>query len=88
MWAFNSVLEKYDANLTEAALLERIQALNNDPSVHGILVQLPLPKRINDHEVIEAISPVKDVDGFRVASAGALMVGEVGFEEPAPPTAA
>ena len=77
---FHSVLEKYDANLTEAALLERIQALNNDPSIHGILVQLPLPKHIDDHKVIEAISPLKDVDGFHVASAGALMVGEVGFK--------
>ena len=76
---FHSVLEKYDANLTEAALLERIQALNNDPSIHGILVQLPLPKHIDDHKVIEAISPLKDVDGFHVASAGALMVGQPGF---------
>ncbi len=77
---FKSVLEKYEANLTEAELLDRVEALNNDPSIHGILVQLPLPKHIDDHKVIEAISPLKDVDGFHVASAGALMVGEVGFK--------
>jgi methylenetetrahydrofolate dehydrogenase (NADP+)/methenyltetrahydrofolate cyclohydrolase len=77
---FHSVLEKYDADLSEAALLARIEALNNDPSIHGILVQLPLPGHIDDHQVIETISPAKDVDGFHVASAGALMVGEVGFK--------
>ncbi len=77
---FNSVLEKYDASLTEAELLARIEALNQDPAIHGILVQLPLPAHIDDHKVIETISPLKDVDGFHVASAGALMVGEVGFK--------
>ncbi|MFN3886087.1 MAG: bifunctional methylenetetrahydrofolate dehydrogenase/methenyltetrahydrofolate cyclohydrolase FolD [Aquabacterium sp.] len=77
---FHSVLEKYDASMTEAELLARVEALNNDPTIHGILVQLPLPKHIDDHKVIEAISPLKDVDGFHVASAGALMVGEVGFK--------
>ena len=77
---FHSVLEKYDASMTEEQLLARVQALNNDPSIHGILVQLPLPKHIDDHKVIEAISPLKDVDGFHVASAGALMVGQVGFK--------
>lgn len=76
----NSVLEKYDATMTEAELLARVEALNNDPSIHGILVQLPLPKHIDDHKVIESISPLKDVDGFHVASAGALMVGEQGFK--------
>lgn len=77
---FHSVLEKYDASMTEAELLTRVEALNNDPSIHGILVQLPLPAHIDDHKVIETISPLKDVDGFHVASAGALMVGEVGFK--------
>ncbi|MEY4643755.1 MAG: bifunctional methylenetetrahydrofolate dehydrogenase/methenyltetrahydrofolate cyclohydrolase FolD [Hylemonella sp.] len=74
-----SVLEKYDADLSEAALLARVAALNQDPSIHGILVQLPLPAHIDAHKVIEAISPAKDVDGFHVASAGALMVGQPGF---------
>ncbi len=77
---FHSVLEKYDASLSETELLACVKALNNDPSIHGILVQLPLPKHIDDHKVIEAISPLKDVDGFHIASAGALMVGEVGFK--------
>jgi methylenetetrahydrofolate dehydrogenase (NADP+)/methenyltetrahydrofolate cyclohydrolase len=75
----HSVLEKYDATLSEAALLARIDALNADPAIHGILVQLPLPAHIDAHKVIEAISPAKDVDGFHVASAGALMVGQPGF---------
>ncbi len=77
---FHSVLEKYDAALTEAELLARVEALNNDPAVHGILVQLPLPRHIDAHKVIETISPLKDVDGFHVASAGALMVGQPGFK--------
>jgi methylenetetrahydrofolate dehydrogenase (NADP+)/methenyltetrahydrofolate cyclohydrolase len=75
-----SVLEKYPADMTQADLLARVEALNNDPAIHGILVQLPLPKHIDDHKVIEAISSLKDVDGFHVASAGALMVGEQGFK--------
>ena len=75
----HSVLEKYDANMTEAELLARIEALNDDPSIHGILVQLPLPAHMDAHKVIETISPAKDVDGFHVASAGALMVGQPGF---------
>ena len=75
----HSVLEKYDASMTEAELLARVDALNNDPSIHGILVQLPLPAHIDAHKVIEAISPAKDVDGFHVASAGALLVGQPGF---------
>jgi len=75
----HSVLERYEASMTEAQLLARVEALNNDPSIHGILVQLPLPAHIDAHKVIEAISPAKDVDGFHVASAGALMVGQPGF---------
>ena len=75
----HSVLERYEANLSEQALLQRIAALNQDPSIHGILVQLPLPAHIDAHKVIEAIDPAKDVDGFHVASAGALMVGQTGF---------
>ncbi|MDB5779941.1 MAG: bifunctional methylenetetrahydrofolate dehydrogenase/methenyltetrahydrofolate cyclohydrolase FolD, partial [Polaromonas sp.] len=75
----HSVLEQYPVTLTEAELLARVDALNNDPSIHGILVQLPLPAHIDAQKVIEAISPGKDVDGFHVASAGALMVGQPGF---------
>ena len=75
----HSLLERYDASLSEADLLARVDALNNDPEIHGILVQLPLPGHIDAHKVIEAISPAKDVDGFHVASAGALLVGQPGF---------
>jgi len=75
----HSVLERYPASMTEAELLARIDALNADPSIHGILVQLPVPAHIDAHKVIEAIAPAKDVDGFHVSSAGALMVGQPGF---------
>jgi methylenetetrahydrofolate dehydrogenase (NADP+)/methenyltetrahydrofolate cyclohydrolase len=75
----HSVLEQYPANIPEDALLARIDALNRDPAIHGILVQLPLPAHIDAQKVIEAISPAKDVDGFHVSSAGALMVGQAGF---------
>ena len=75
----HSVLEKFDASMTEAELLARIAALNADPSIHGILVQLPVPAHIDANKVIEAISPQKDVDGFHIASAGALMTGMPGF---------
>ena len=75
----HSLLEKYAEDMTEKALLDRIESLNQDPSIHGILVQLPLPKHIDSQKVIEAISPHKDVDGFHIASAGALMTGMPGF---------
>jgi methylenetetrahydrofolate dehydrogenase (NADP+) / methenyltetrahydrofolate cyclohydrolase len=75
----NSVLERYPATMSEADLLARIQALNEDPSIHGILVQLPLPRHMDSNKVIETISPAKDVDGFHVASAGALLIGQPGF---------
>jgi methylenetetrahydrofolate dehydrogenase (NADP+)/methenyltetrahydrofolate cyclohydrolase len=75
----HSLLEKYSEDMSEKALLERIESLNQDPSIHGILVQLPLPLHIDAQRVIEAISPNKDVDGFHIASAGALMTGMPGF---------
>ena len=75
----HSVLERHGADMSEADLLARIEALNQDPSIHGILVQLPLPAHIDAQRVIEAISPAKDVDGFHIASAGALMTGMPGF---------
>ncbi|MDR3481046.1 MAG: bifunctional methylenetetrahydrofolate dehydrogenase/methenyltetrahydrofolate cyclohydrolase FolD [Burkholderiaceae bacterium] len=74
-----SVFEKYEATLPEAQLLARIEALNNDPSVHGILVQMPLPKHIDPQKVIGAISTAKDVDGYSVLSAGELLAGLPGF---------
>jgi len=75
----HSVLEKYDATLSEADLLARIRALNNDPAVHGILVQMPLPRHISPQRVIETIATAKDVDGYSVRSAGDLMAGLPGF---------
>jgi len=75
----HSVLERYPASMSEADLLARVEALNQDPAIHGILVQLPLPAHMDAQKVIEVIAPAKDVDGFHVASAGALMVGQPGF---------
>ena len=71
----HSVLEQYPADMTQEALLARIETLNADPSIHGILVQLPLPKHIDSHRVIEAIAAEKDVDGFHISNAGLLMTG-------------
>jgi len=76
---FHSVQERYAADLAESALLDRIAALNADPAVHGILVQMPLPKQIDPQKVIAAIAPAKDVDGFSLLSAGELMTGLPGF---------
>ena len=74
-----SVLEKYDADLGEGELLARIAALNDDPQIHGILVQMPLPKHIAPAKVIEAIATDKDVDGYSIESAGRLLAGLPGF---------
>ncbi len=74
-----SVLERYGASLSEADLLARIAALNADPTIHGILVQMPLPKHIDPHKVIARIATTKDVDGYSVLSAGELMTGLAGF---------
>ncbi|QGZ54434.1 bifunctional methylenetetrahydrofolate dehydrogenase/methenyltetrahydrofolate cyclohydrolase FolD [Paraburkholderia acidiphila] len=71
-----SSYDRYPESLSEADLLKRIDELNRDPKINGILVQLPLPKHIDSHKVIEAIAPEKDVDGFHVANAGALMTGQ------------
>jgi methylenetetrahydrofolate dehydrogenase (NADP+)/methenyltetrahydrofolate cyclohydrolase len=65
-------------------VVERILALNVDPTIDGILVQLPLPKHIDAHQVLETIPPAKDVDGFHIASAGALMVGRPVFKSCTP----
>jgi len=74
-----SVLDRYDATLPEATLLARIAALNADPSIHGILVQMPLPRHIDPQKVIAAIDTRKDVDGFSVLSAGELVTGLPGL---------
>ncbi len=75
----HSVFEKYEASLPEADLLARIAALNADPLIHGILVQMPLPKHIDAQKVIAAIDARKDVDGYSVLSAGELLTGLPGL---------
>jgi methylenetetrahydrofolate dehydrogenase (NADP+) / methenyltetrahydrofolate cyclohydrolase len=80
----HSVLEQHPASVSEAFLLDRLHALNADPRIHGILVQLPLPRHIDPLRVIDTIAPHKDVDGFHVANAGALMVGRPGFKSCTP----
>ena len=72
----HSVLEQYPSSMTQAELLERVRVLNADPAIHGILVQVPLPKHIDAHLVIETIASQKDVDGFHVNNAGLLMTGK------------
>jgi methylenetetrahydrofolate dehydrogenase (NADP+) / methenyltetrahydrofolate cyclohydrolase len=80
----HSVLEQYPATLLQSELMARVAALNADPTIHGILVQMPLPKHLDALAVIEAIAPHKDVDGFSVHSAGALMSGLPGFRPATP----
>jgi methylenetetrahydrofolate dehydrogenase (NADP+)/methenyltetrahydrofolate cyclohydrolase len=72
----NSFEHKFDADTSEAELLAMVEQLNNDPAVHGILVQLPLPKHINTDLVINAINPAKDADGFHISNVGLLGTGQ------------
>ncbi len=74
-----SIAYELPEETTEEELLGIISKLNKDDSVHGILVQLPVPKHINEEHIINAISPAKDVDGFHPASVGALSIGKKGF---------
>lgn len=74
-----SVLIELDEGVTEEELLSRIEQLNNDDKIHGILVQLPLPKQIDEDRVIAKISPLKDVDGFHPESVGKMMIGQQTF---------
>ena len=71
-----SVEHKLSAETSEAALLDLVGQLNRDDTIHGILVQMPLPKHINSVKVIEAIDPMKDVDGFHPVNVGRLSIGE------------
>ncbi|MEI2358608.1 bifunctional methylenetetrahydrofolate dehydrogenase/methenyltetrahydrofolate cyclohydrolase FolD [Mesobacillus zeae] len=75
----HSELAEYPETLSEEELLEKIEQLNNDEAIHGILVQLPLPKHISEKRVIEAISPEKDVDGFHPVNVGRMMTGQDAF---------
>ena len=72
---FQSTLIRYESSLSEEELLRKIHAINLDPTVDGILVQLPLPKHISENNVIEAIKPEKDVDGFHPVNQGKMMLG-------------
>ena len=75
----HSVMHKLPAATTEAELLALIDSLNHDAAIHGILVQLPLPKHIAEKKVLEAVAAHKDVDGFHAENVGALMIGEPRF---------
>ena len=70
---------RYSSKITENDLLDKIESLNNDPKIHGILVQLPLPSHINSTLVLNAITPDKDVDGFHPVNVGKMMIGEDSF---------
>jgi len=74
----HSEVHEFKAEVSQSSLLEKIHALNANPAVHGILVQLPLPKQIDAARVLEAVAPAKDVDGFHEANLGALLAGRPG----------
>ena len=74
-----SIEHRLSADTDEKTLLAQVKALNDDDNIDGILVQLPLPKHINEHSVIQAINPEKDVDGFHVVNAGKLATGLAGL---------
>jgi methylenetetrahydrofolate dehydrogenase (NADP+)/methenyltetrahydrofolate cyclohydrolase len=75
----NSQVYELKENVSQEELLQLIEKLNNDKNVHGILVQLPIPKHIDENAVILAIDPKKDVDGFHPVNIGKMMIGEKGF---------
>jgi methylenetetrahydrofolate dehydrogenase (NADP+)/methenyltetrahydrofolate cyclohydrolase len=75
----HSELHELDKNTTEEELLKLINYLNMDSKIHGILVQLPLPKNLDERKIIDAISPDKDVDGLHPINAGRLVIGKPGF---------
>lgn len=76
---FYSVQDNQPADITEEQLLALIDKYNNDPSIHGILVQLPLPRHINENKILYAINPDKDVDAFHPVNVGKLMIGEANY---------
>ncbi len=73
---FYSITERLPAETSENVLLDKVRVFNEDPRIHGLLVQLPLPKHISESKIIEAINPKKDVDGFHPYNVGKLMIGE------------
>ncbi len=76
---FHSIIERMDEDSSEEAVINMINKWNEDPQIHGILVQLPLPKQINEFRVLNTISPNKDVDAFHPANVGKIMIGLPGF---------
>jgi len=76
---FHSIQDNQAATIQEEELLKLIGQYNQDPKIHGILVQLPLPKQINETKVLYAIDPKKDVDGFHPVNVGKLMIGEADY---------
>ncbi|HYM93389.1 MAG TPA: tetrahydrofolate dehydrogenase/cyclohydrolase catalytic domain-containing protein, partial [Chitinophagaceae bacterium] len=76
---FKSTLIRFEENTSQNKLISKIEELNSDPDVDGILVQLPLPKHISDHDIINAIDPDKDVDGFHPISVGRMVQGAPTF---------
>ncbi len=76
---FASEVKRLSENITEEELLSLICSINKDTNIDGLIVQLPLPKHIDEHKVIAAINPIKDVDGFHPVSAGRMMLGEDTF---------
>ena len=74
-----SRLCEYPATVSQAEILSRVEELNEDPAIHGILVQLPLPKHVDAQRVLDAVSPAKDVDGFHDSNLGALLAGKPGI---------
>jgi methylenetetrahydrofolate dehydrogenase (NADP+)/methenyltetrahydrofolate cyclohydrolase len=77
---FYSITERMPADTPEETLLQKVRAFNDDPRIHGLLVQLPLPAHIAEHKVIDAIDPRKDVDGFHPINVGKLVIGEKCFK--------
>lgn len=81
---FGSTLLRFEGSISQEQLLEHIRDLNNNPDIDGFIVQLPLPRHIDTHAVIEAIDPRKDVDGFHPANVGRLSIGMPGFVSATP----
>ena len=77
---FYSITERMPAGISMSGLLAKIRQFNEDARIHGLLVQLPLPKHLDESEVIDAINPAKDVDGFHPYNVGKLMIGEDTFK--------
>jgi methylenetetrahydrofolate dehydrogenase (NADP+)/methenyltetrahydrofolate cyclohydrolase len=76
---FTSTILRFDAEITEEALVKEVQKINDNPEIDGLIVQLPLPKHISEDRIIETINPLKDVDGFHTISTGRLTLGQETF---------